>query len=62
MVKEFKVTIGLLCIIKAYKPKIPVPARAGTDIKNEILGASSLLKFNILEAVIIIPDLTNTGY
>ena len=45
----------------AYKPKTPVPASAGIDNKNDIFAESSLLKFNILAAVIIIPDLLTPG-
>ena len=29
-------SIGLSWIIRAYRPKTPVPAKAGIDIRNEI--------------------------
>ena len=54
-------SIGLSWIIRAYRPKTPVPAKAGIDIRNEIFAASSLLKFNTLAPVIIIPDLLTPG-
>ena len=58
---EFTFNIELFWTISAYKPNIPVPAKAGIDIKNEIFAASCLLKFSILAAVIIIPDLLTPG-
>ena len=58
---EFILSMELFWTINAYKPKTPVPAKAGIDIKNEIFAASSLLKFNILAPVIIIPDLLTPG-
>ena len=61
VITELILSIALSCIIKAYNPKKPVPAKAGIDIKNEIFAASSLLKFNILAPVIIIPDLLTPG-
>ena len=58
---EVKLKIGLFWTISAYKPKTPVPAKAGIDIKNDIFAASSLLKLKNLAAVIIIPDLLTPG-
>ena len=50
-----------ISLINLYKPKVPVPASAGIDIKNEIFAASSLLNLNILAPVITIPDLLTPG-
>ena len=48
-------------IIKFVTPKIETAPSIGIDIKNDILAASSLLKFNSLAAVIAIPDLLTPG-
>ena len=58
---ELTFSMELFWTINVYKPNTPVPAKAGIDIKNEIFAASSLLKFSILAAVIIIPDLLTPG-
>ena len=42
-------------------PKIDTAARAGIDNKKEIFAESYLLKFKILAAVIVIPDLLTPG-
>ena len=44
-----------------FKPYIETPASVGIDNKKEILAASTLLKFKILAAVIVIPDLLTPG-
>ena len=40
--------------------KVSAP-KVGIDIKKDILAASNLLKFKILAAVIVIPDLLTPG-
>ncbi len=42
-------------------PKIDTAPRVGIDSKNDIFAASYRLKFNILAAVIVIPDLLTPG-
>ena len=47
--------------IKFLNPKTETAARVGIDNKKEILAASTLLNFNNLPAVIVIPDLLTPG-
>ena len=42
-------------------PKIETAPKIGMDIKKDIFAASTLLNFNILAAVIAIPDLLTPG-
>ena len=46
---------------RLFIPNILTPARVGIDNKKEIFAASTLLKFKILAAVIVIPDLLTPG-
>ena len=48
-------------IIIFFKPNIETTAKVGIDNKNDILAASYLLKFKILAALIVIPDLLTPG-
>ena len=47
--------------IKLFKPNIVTAPSVGIDSKKDILAESNLLKFNNLEAVIVIPDLLTPG-
>ena len=49
------------CIVKSFNPKKLAPSNAGIDNKKDIFAESNLLKFNILAAVIDIPDLLTPG-
>ena len=51
----------LLEITKFFKPKKLTAANVGIESRNEILAESNLLNFNILAAVIVIPDLLTPG-
>mgnify|MGYP001337320557 CR=1 FL=1 len=44
-----------------YKPKIDTAPKIGIDNKKDIFAASTLLKFNNLAAVIVIPALLTPG-
>ena len=46
---------------KLFIPKIETAPKVGIDNKKDILAESNLLKFNILAAVIDIPDLLTPG-
>ena len=46
---------------KLFNPNIETAAKVGMDNKKDILAESNLLKFNILAAVIDIPDLLTPG-
>ena len=45
----------------AFKPKIDTAPKTGIDNKKDIFAASTLLKFNNLAALIVIPDLLTPG-
>ena len=44
-----------------FRPKQETAPKIGIDIRNEIFAAETLLNFNILAAVIAIPDLLTPG-
>ena len=56
-IEKFKSFVEYNC----FKPKIEIAPRTGIDIKNDILAASILSKFNNLAPVIVIPDLLTPG-
>ena len=47
--------------IKLFRPNIVTAPKVGIESKKDILAESNLLKFNILDAVIVIPDLLTPG-
>ena len=47
--------------VEYLRPNIDTAPKIGIESKKEILAASTLLKFNNLEAVIAIPDLLTPG-
>ena len=51
----------LLETTKFFKPKKLTAANVGIERRNEIFAESNLLNFNILAAVIVIPDLLTPG-
>ena len=48
-------------VIIFFNPNIETAPNVGIDIKKEIFAESNLLKFKILAAVIVIPDLLTPG-
>ena len=48
-------------VTRFFSPNIDTAAKVGIDNKNEILAESILLKFIILAALIVIPDLLTPG-
>ena len=59
---KFKIENSKSCdVVKFFNPKIETAPRVGMDNKKDIFAASNLLKFNILEAVIVMPDLLTPG-
>ena len=48
-------------VIILFNPNIETAPNVGIDIKKEIFAESNLLKFKILAAVIVIPDLLTPG-
>ena len=56
-----KETLISLLIIRLFNPKTETAAKVGMDNKKDIFAESNLLNFNILAAVIVIPDLLTPG-
>ena len=45
----------------SYNPNIDTAPKVGRDNRNDIFEESNLLKFKILAAVMVIPDLLTPG-
>tara|TARA_Y100000996_G_C22169862_1_gene498132 strand:- start:95 stop:325 length:231 start_codon:yes stop_codon:yes gene_type:complete len=56
-----KETLISLLAIRLFNPKTETAAKVGMDNKKDIFAESNLLNFNILAAVIVIPDLLTPG-